>query len=338
MVMKHDWENLIQQYLTEASSDEDTLRLQQKLKEDAALRRLYLDHVHLDVALEAFADASGSAPLTSSLAASPRGRWPTLIQRQPLAAAVAGLMMGLFSAAVVWAIAGPVAYTRSLRISELANGGFESSRREIGTGFPTRVGVWCGNETEVVASTMPQAIEGNQALRLLRAGRDETQHPDVHDNDRSPRSCDLYQLVDLTRIRHQALPGEEAVLELSMNVLDTRAKQGEPIRFGCHVMLFEGDPLQMHALWPLANREALASGSKRWDSRGGAGQSGSWTKLTARCVLPPNADYAVIWLAAATLQPRPSQQGPMVFGEQYIDDVSLLLKIQPPLPIRVMRP
>ncbi len=336
--MKHDWESLIQQYLSGASSDEDTLCLQQKLKEDAALRRLYLDHVHLDVALEAFAEASDSAPITSLQAIAPRNRWRTLIQRQPLAAAVAGLMMGLFSAAVVWAIAGPIAYTRSLRVSELANGGFESSQQEIGAGFPSRVGFWCGNETAVIKSAMPRAIEGNQMLRLVRAGRDETLHPDVHDRDSSPRSCDLYQLVDLRQIRHQALPGEEAVLELSMNVLDTRVEPGEPIRFGCHVMLFEGDPQQMHTIWPLANREALASASKRWDSRGGEGQHGSWTKLTARCVLPPNADYAVIWLAAAALKPRPSQQGPMVFGDQYVDDVSLLLKIQPLLPIRVVRP
>ncbi|MEZ0276752.1 MAG: hypothetical protein ACAH88_17725, partial [Roseimicrobium sp.] len=64
-------------------------------------------------------------------------------------------------------------------------------------------------------------------------------------------------------------------------------------------------------------------------SQGGVPQ---WRQITARCMLPPQADYALLKLSA-TRGAHSSDQAP-VFGAQYVDDVKLTLKTQPRLPVR----
>ena len=55
--MKTDWHELIQRYLADLTTAEETDTLQAALKTDANLRALYLDYMNLDVALGALAEA-----------------------------------------------------------------------------------------------------------------------------------------------------------------------------------------------------------------------------------------------------------------------------------------
>ena len=55
--MKRYWHEQIQRYVAGESTQEETIALQQALKDDAELRALYLDYLNLDVALGAAAEA-----------------------------------------------------------------------------------------------------------------------------------------------------------------------------------------------------------------------------------------------------------------------------------------
>ncbi len=55
--MKRYWHEQIQRYVAGGSTQEETVALQQALKDDAELRALYLDYLNLNVALGAAAEA-----------------------------------------------------------------------------------------------------------------------------------------------------------------------------------------------------------------------------------------------------------------------------------------
>jgi hypothetical protein len=110
-------------------------------------------------------------------------------------------------------------------------------------------------------------------------------------------------------------------LELSSRFLDTRSAPGERISFRCRLHVFSGDPQTISAVWPLSEREALASGSGVSESLGGP--NATVHQLSTRILLPPKADFALIQLIAH----KPTNPAGTVatFGSQYADDVQLTL-------------
>jgi hypothetical protein len=127
---------------------------------------------------------------------------------------------------------------------------------------------------------------------------------------------------------------EEAVLELSADFHDSRPTAGASVRFGCHLYLFSGRPEALHPSWPAILREALGSGVAGCVTEGG-GASEDWRRVTARCVLPPNADFAVVQLACG--RPRGETGQAPELGHQLADNVTLTLKTQPKLPVRLLQ-
>ena len=234
---------------------------------------------------------------------------------RPIAAMAAGLVMGLFSASIVWAISSPKATTE--RLSSLVDGSFE--QRTIGRGFPRESGVWSGDEADIVERT---ASDGRQVLRFVSPGADEA------DPAGPAISCDIFQIVDLRPLR-AGLPTEaDAVLELSALFLDDRPANTKPsVTFTAQIFLFSGDPSDLHAKWPFAAPESLASGSSMLTTLGG--DAGRWRHGSTRVFMPSEADFAVIQLAA-----RPNIR-PAVLDSLYADDVRLTLKTQPALPVRL---
>lgn len=229
---------------------------------------------------------------------------------RPLAAMAAGLLIGLFSASFVWAISAPKATTE--RLLSLLNGGFEEDRLE--TGFPHRTGVWSGDEAAIT----------DRQLRFIAPGSDS--------NDPSARavSCDVFQLVDLRSLRHSVSEEGESVLELSANFLDARPHNSKPsVTFFCQLYLFQGDPAELHKGWPQSITDALASGSAQVTTLG-ADAKGTRI-LTAKCLVPAEADFAVVQIAA-----RPNVR-PAKLESIFADDVKLTLKTRPSLPVRIVQ-
>lgn len=143
-------------------------------------------------------------------------------------------------------------------------------------------------------------------------------------------ACDVFQIVDLRPLRRGKAVAGEALLELSAGFLDARPPDtGPSVTFFCHLWLFAGDPARFHATWPQGIDRSLASGTAGLESAGG--DATAWRTLTARCVVPPLADFAVIQIAA-----RPNLRPADLTGV-VADDVRLTLRISPRLPDRVVR-
>jgi hypothetical protein len=222
----------------------------------------------------------------------------------------AGLVIGLFSASIVWAISSPKATTE--RLFSLINGSFEEKRLE--TGFPRQTGVWSGDEASIA----------DGKLRFIAPGSDA--------GDPSARaiSCDVFQLVDLRPLRHTLSPEGDSVLELSADFLDDRPHNTKPsITFFCQLYLFQGDPAGLHQSWPQSITDTLASGSAQVTT---LGTDAKGTRhLTAKCLVPAEADFVVIQISA-----RPNLR-PAKLDELSADNVKLTLKTQPTLPVRIVQ-
>jgi hypothetical protein len=246
------------------------------------------------------------------------GRW---LQWRPLTAAAAGLVIGLFSATLVFGYAMPRAVATASRLFTLEDGGFEALRGRVASGFPSVFGVWSGDGAEAANE---KAVEGHQALRFVQAER-EPALPNY-----GATSCDVYQLVDLRPLKTDAALGD-ATLELSAQFLDAREVAGVKMKFICQLYVFTGSSDALPAEWPLTQKEALASGSGTWDSLGGS--PSRWQQVSTKSLLPADADFAVVHLVVH--HPHNPPGNTASFGEQFADDVRLTFKTQPILPVRL---
>jgi hypothetical protein len=331
--MTQDERDLLHGYLNGTIGEADFARLQLLLRENAEARRMLRDLSTVDAKLQ---ELAATNPATLRLLAVPaanparpahRQAWFGWLQWRPLTAAAAGLVFGLFCASVAWAYAAPRVIAEARRLSALVDGSFEKQPGKVAAGFPLEAGVWSGDEAEVV-STGTTAKDGKQLLRFLKPDRDPN-------SPNSPaNACDVYQIVDLRLLRDMPEAAGESTLELSAEFLDARTAANAPVIFRCHIYLFHGSADSLHTRWPDVASEALGTGSAYVLGSGGP-EGGKWHKITARCVLPPNADFCVLRLSAG----RDALNGGAVpeLGMQFADDVKLILKTQPELPVRVVQ-
>lgn len=279
------------------------------MRDDPSKRQLFADTQLRSMALhdrfrqEAF---QGVADFSVCIPAPNRFTWMT----RPITAMAAGLVIGLFSASIVWAISSPKATTE--RLFSLINGSFDEERLE--SGFPRQTGVWSGDEASIVDGKLrfiaPGSDSGNPSGRAI--------------------SCDVFQLVDLRPLRHTLSPEGDSVLELSADFFDARPRNTKPsVTFFCQIYLFQGDLASLHEVWPQTNAEALASGSAQVTTLGADARV--VRTLTAKCLIPTQADFAVIQIAA-----RPNLR-PAKLESLFADDVKLTLKTQPNLPVRIVQ-
>ncbi len=303
-----DFLHLLMRYQDGALEANELIQMDQAMLADPLKRKLFAETqvrslvLHDRLRQEAFHRGCGfSSP-------SEKKRFPWI--SRPIAAMAAGLVIGLFSASIVWAISSPKITTE--RLFSLINGSFDENRLE--RGFPSRTGLWSGDEA---------AIRDGQ-LRFIAPGSDS--------GDPTGRaiSCDVFQLVDLRPLRHALSPDGDSVLELSADFRDGRAPNTKPsVSFFGQLFLFSGDPSALHQTWPLSIPEALASGSAQVTTLG-SDTNGTRT-LTAKCLIPAEADFAVIQIAA-----RPNLR-PAKLEELSAHHVKLTLKTQPNLPVRIVR-
>jgi hypothetical protein len=287
--------------------------LEAAMRDDPAKRQLFADTQLNAMALhdrfrrEAFQRDTDN-PVDGSMRArrSVGFTWVT----RPITALAAGLAIGLFSASIVWAAASPRATAE--RLLSLINGTFDESR--LGHGFPRQTGLWSGDESAIT--------EGR--LRFIKT------EGDSGDPDGKAIACDVFQLVDLRSLQHSHASSGDAVLELSARFADERPHNTNPsVTFFCQLYLFQGDPTQINQSWPRSLSDALASGSAQVTTLGT--DANGPRSLTAKCLLPAEADFAVIQIAA-----RPNLRPAKLEG-LFADDVKLTLKTQPKLPVRIVQ-
>ncbi len=288
----------------------------QRLMDDAALAE-HLRAAQMESLLAA--DAGGMLGATQPFSeVKRRTGW---FQWRPLTAAAAGIAIGLFCATVAWAVAAPRVVATAARLFALVDGSFEKQSGAVPSGFPATLGVWSGDEAEFVTG---DAREGRRMLRFVSPSSDGS------DPQGRAISCDVFQLVDLRPLRPGLSAEGDAVLELSADFLDARRSNTNPsVTFMCQLFLFKGDSEVLHKTWPLNNADTVSSGSADVTTLGGG--PAAWKKVTAKCLVPVDADFAVIQIAA-----RPNLR-PAILESLFADDIQLTLKTQPRLPVRVVQ-
>ncbi len=225
-----------------------------------------------DFALEVMEKVSSDIGSRRSRAFSLRSRWV------PLAAAAAGLMIGVFSASFVWAIAKPAA---SVPVRKVLMEGFESAALKFEKRFPDRAGIWNGQNAALVESN--SAAEGQFVLRFDPRELRKISH--------------LNYLLDVTSLGDSQW-NESRELQIAAKVRSVGSVATDH-RYTVRLVAFSEDPDEVKEQWFSGSYgidSALTFGSRSVKSKGG-----DWVSLEATIPLPPEARYVVISIGAASL-------------------------------------
>ena len=235
------------------------------------------------------------------------------------AGVLVGLIVGIAGVSILWGLARPIQVATSKIVPTLNNESFEEPMHEFQTGFPNEFGTWGGDEVEVVTRELNSQSTNRFALRFANALSDSG-----NPNSRAI-ACDLFQVVDLRSIPRHGDKRADFVLELTASVSDQRLANSQPsVTFFCQLYLFRGNLSNASNHWPEAIHDAIATASSQHTTLGESG----WQPITARCLVPDQVDFAVVHLAA-----RPNMRVPMP-DHLFVDDVKLVARIQPILPVR----
>ncbi len=302
--MNHD-EELIHRCADGVATPDELAALDARLRDDAELRGRYLDLMNLDTALAAAADVVRLAGTPVSV----RGGW-----LRPYAAAAAGIVLGAFSASMVWAMA---VSNRTLPVPEQAlpvvNKGFETVRKISAQGMPRRLGAWGGDPCEIVSgigNVRPHS--GDRMLRFRSA------------NSGGGVASGRWACSDLWQVLE--LPGQGA-RRVKIRAWFNAETAPLPASFHLTAVAGAGTVTDASKLWKAMltdSPEVLASGRtvKSTDA-----DPLTWEHADLVLAVPANARLLVVGLAAYRLDAPPDRW----FPAQFADDVSVSIsdEVQP---------
>lgn len=299
---------LIRRSIDGTATAEDMQVLQELLRQDPAARRLYARYANVDAAL-----SSGGISLHEpARTASARVRWLTW---RPLTAAAAGLVLGLFSASLVWAVASPRLQSWRSRTLPLVNGDFEEDKPLSADGVPVVYGTWSGDRAEI--TTAQAGVQPKHGARMFRFLRSDSS---VQAELLKSRTGNMYQVVDMKPLRQELADGL-ARLDWSSWFQWVPAAEEKGMTFAVNVWTFTGEPSILTANWrDHLYRETAKSGSKQAFEDSPA----QWRQLKGSMIIPPDTDFLVIELKAIPPESAPGAE-PYAFAGCYADDVRLVL-------------
>jgi hypothetical protein len=303
--MNHD-DEILHRCADGVASPDEQAALANRLSQDAGLRGRYLDLMNLDSALAA---AGAAVDMTAGgTTKAVRRAWVN-----PLAAAAAGLVIGLFGATAVWAVAAGKG-SRAVKVA-LADAGFETDTPIPSSSVPREPGHWSGDPCAFVeAQGRVQPREGRRMLKVLAASN-------TGDFVGSKNmAADLWQVI--------VLPGSglRTVGIRAWFNADTK-NQEKQARF---------------ALAAVAGNDAATSAKELWDQRSNDDtplpfarttmavdhDPATWEAGELTLQVPPQARVLVIGIAAFRLANEPPEGW---FPGQFVDDVSVSVteEVQP---------
>lgn len=309
MKSKEEQLEMIRRSIDGTATVEDMQALQELLRTEPEARRLHARYANVDAALS----AGGIALHKPAPAASARVRWMTW---QPLTAAAAGLVIGLFSASLVWAVAVPRMPGQHHQALPLVNADFEENGAALSAnGVPVVHGRWSGDRAEITAAQAGvKPRHGSRMFRFLRS--DSSVQAEVQKS----RTGNMYQVVDIKPL-HQELADGLARLDWSAWFHWVPAAGEKGMSFAVNVWTFTGEPAILTANWrDHLYRETAKSGSKKAFDDSPA----QWQQLKGSMIIPPDTDFLVIELKAIPPETAPGAE-PYAFAACYADDVRLVL-------------
>jgi hypothetical protein len=311
----HEWHALIQASLDGQATAEQSERLNVLLRENPAARDLYLELADTHSCLAVDEQLWIVERESPSTAVYVRSSW---LAWRSLAAAAAGLVIGLLSASVVWSYVVPLA-AKGVRLLQES---FETGPAPLTTGMPIQAGRWSGDFTEVVGAHQQVTPEtGSKMLRLLRADYDGKENPGGY-------VADLHQFIDLRPYQSEFADGG-AVVQFSagFNAFEFPAVESYRCIMSLHAL--DAEMLKNGAAndRQLLNAEALAmtSSNRLLLDR----QPATWQRQTAELRLPPNAAFLLIHIGVTHVT-KPQRR--VEFDGHYLDEVRLVLTRRAPLP------
>ena len=301
---------LIQRYLHGEATDADVAELERLLASDPALRRKLIVETGIDSGLCEIARERASQP---SVVTPRRSVW---LSWRPLTAAAAGLVIGLFSASVVWGYVVPRITQASSIWLPVMKGSFEKPMEPLKGGASPSLATWSGDKCAVVSAE--NGIEPLHQMHMLRvigsAGKNA--------NGRATLSGEFIQLVDMRPFKEQFADGcADLKCSAWFNAVADTAGQDYTATFELYALC--GDPSAVPAdetrSW-LA-RENIVRTMKRivFDD-----DPAKWQASGVRVELPPETDFVAVTFRLAPAPPL-LKTVPAAFPGHYVDFVRLAL-------------
>lgn len=316
------WRELIDRHLLGDLSTAESHELEAALAAHREARKDFRLRCSVDAALrkEAAALVEHTAPeavAPSQQAKFAPGRFPWLSWR-PLAAAAAGLVIGLFCTSVVLGFMAPQAES-----IPLLNDGFEMPSSSVVGRVLLEPGIWRGDHAEIVREENGvRPANNSKMLRFLRAGYEGK--PKVAGN----HLADVYRLIDVRPFQRQFADGS-AVVKVSASFNATPFPEHE--RFGCAVSVYaldaESVPKSPSYVGTALESDANAMARSRLTKLDR--DPASWQHLSTEIRLPADTEYVVVRLH---ITQSFDSAGGATFTGSYADDVHVTLVSLPPLP------
>ena len=271
--------------------------------EQALISRLRDDSI---VALLEPAPATETALRTST-------RW---FAWRPLTAAAAGLVIGLFSASMVFGFG-----VRSLeRVVSLFQESFESGPAPLLKGMPQEVNLWSGDYSEIVETY--EAVKPAQGTKMARVLHSDY---DGKTSSKPSKQGDLMRVVDVRPFLGESNGGEVVI---TLSALFNAAPFPEAARYDGAVYLY--------ALGQLGSTEESLLEDALAHSHGGCRSldrdPATWQRASARLLLPPGTERVLLKVSftpvpasGRNLSPLPDH---VTFAGHFVDDVRASVNIR----------
>ncbi|MFN0078915.1 MAG: hypothetical protein ACKVY0_20840 [Prosthecobacter sp.] len=346
------WDHLIHGHLDDSLTESELAEFESLMLESASARRRFweLAEVHglaresarLAWVQDEEEAALPEAPRTSMLklaqkmdtmVTSQTRKWTNWLSWRPLAAAAAGIVLGMFCTSVVFAYAVP-----SLgKVITLLQESFESGPAPLVTGIPVEAGQWSGDYSEVVGEYRSvKPADGAKMLRFLRADYEGKPGRDGYVGD-------VFRIIDVRDAEYDVARGDACVSVESRFFSLPQDVRGRAL---CGITIHALDALPT----PDERLELMEMGElAQAAAAGGTLRSGmsilatavrnarlettrdSWEVVRSELRLPPGTRFLLVHLSL--LDPHgPQAPQPREFAGLFVDDVRVSLTHRPPLP------
>lgn len=288
---------LLARVADESLTQEELAELQDILSTNEAARRRYVRYLSLHHELEAQASQLDAQPT------SPHHR-PQLSWVRPLIAAAAGVVIGLFTASMVYGVIVRQALWRMVPL-RLVNAGFEEGEGPLKPGHSRRIAEWTGS------GLLARAADGRCCAQLA---------PVLPLKEKS-RAGVLLQTLDLETMGAPLVPdGTHLVLSAEVNASHEPAPGMR--QFALRVLTFSQSAREvLSAIWPDHPDAAEANVVRTLEVDGDAQ---TWQRLRTRLELPTGTRSVMIEISGPRTPPG-TDVGAM--PEFWVDEVRAALQI-----------
>ena len=267
------------------ATDEQITRLNALLRTNSVARDLYLQladtHSTLSVDEQLWVEDPVESRVFAANSSARQGSWFDSFTSRPVTAAALGLVVGLFSASVLFAYVMPLEIVSSQKIVPLFAESFEDQTIVPQRRFPTSAEVWSGD----LSSSIPAEAEfkPKDGERMVRLSPVETR-----------KFSYAWRIVDVDA---HPLPSGSKSRQLEVTASFRGNNPGISDRYQIRLAAFSEEPAEVKAIWngPDMFDQVLQHVGRTVTTKP---DDQGWKQLRATIEIPPGTRSLVISLAA----------------------------------------